>query len=91
MPIDVVKISQEEHEFLMSCQSKGKTIGADKRGFPIAVEPASVTKEVETTYKIFKLEKSITPRRIRESILKIDGGWLADVDLKITALRQKNI
>jgi hypothetical protein len=39
--------------------------------------------------EIYKLESSITPRRLREAVLG-DGGWLADIDLKIKKLRGKH-
>lgn len=39
--------------------------------------------------QIAKLEASITPRRMRESILGIDNGWMANVDAQIATLRLK--
>jgi hypothetical protein len=37
--------------------------------------------------QIAALESAITPRRIREAVLGIDGGWLIDADAQIAALR----
>tara|TARA_R100000365_G_C2748574_1_gene80564 strand:- start:11494 stop:11781 length:288 start_codon:yes stop_codon:yes gene_type:complete len=37
--------------------------------------------------KIATLEATVTPRRIREAVLGIDGGWLADLNEQIAALR----
>lgn len=37
--------------------------------------------------QITALEGTITPRRMREAVLGTDGGWLADVNNQIAALR----
>lgn len=37
--------------------------------------------------QIADLEATVTPRRIREAVLGIDGGWLADLNEQIAALR----
>lgn len=37
--------------------------------------------------QIAELETTVTPRRIREAVLGIDGGWLAALDAQIAALR----
>lgn len=47
--------------------------------------PDSLTKTVSD--QIDALEATITPYRIRKAILGTDGGWLADVDSQIDALR----
>lgn len=39
--------------------------------------------------EIAALEASVTPRRQREAILDIDNGWLADIELQISQLRQQ--
>ena len=39
--------------------------------------------------QIKALEATITPRRQREAILGIDGGWLSDVDRQIAELRSQ--
>lgn len=36
---------------------------------------------------IEKLEASITDRRIREAVLGVDNGWLADINAQIAVLR----
>jgi hypothetical protein len=39
--------------------------------------------------KVRALEATITNRRLRESLLGTDGGWLARVDKEITELRNQ--
>ncbi len=46
------------------------------------VDRAAVIKE-----EIFMLEDQQTPRRIREAALGVDGGWLANINDQIEALR----
>lgn len=38
--------------------------------------------------QIIDLEAHITQRRIREAILGIDNGWLADIEEQIATLRE---
>lgn len=44
-------------------------------------------KKAKIKADIATLELTITPRRTREAILGTDGGWLADIELQIEALR----
>lgn len=37
--------------------------------------------------QIAAIELAITPRRIREALMGLDNGWLADKDAEIAALR----
>ena len=39
--------------------------------------------------EIRKLESRVTPRRIREAVLGIDGGWLADIEAQISTMRKQ--
>ena len=39
--------------------------------------------------EIQKLESLVTPRRIREAVLGIDGGWLADIEARISTMRKQ--
>ena len=39
--------------------------------------------------EIAVLESAITPRRLRESILGTDGGWLSEQESKIVELRNQ--
>jgi activator of 2-hydroxyglutaryl-CoA dehydratase len=39
--------------------------------------------------EIKAIEAMITSRRTREAILGIDSGWLAEQDIKISALREQ--
>lgn len=41
----------------------------------------------EIKMQIMVLESSITPRRMREAVLGIDNGWLADIENQIVQLR----
>jgi hypothetical protein len=43
--------------------------------------------EFTSMEQILALEAQITPRRMREALLGTDGGWLADVNAEIAALR----
>jgi hypothetical protein len=47
--------------------------------------PPVVVRDIKA--EIAALEATVTPRRIRESILGTDNGWLAGVDAQISALR----
>lgn len=38
--------------------------------------------------EIYRLETSITQRRLREAVLGTDGGWLGEIEQKIEALRK---
>lgn len=42
---------------------------------------------VNIKQQIFKLESDITNRRLREAVLGIDNGWLANVNQQIADLR----
>lgn len=41
-----------------------------------------------TKQKIAELEKTITPRRLRESVLGLDQGWLETIEAQIAVLRK---
>ena len=45
------------------------------------------TKNAPVLLQIDTLEKSITTRRIRESILGTDNGWLKNIEAEIETLR----
>lgn len=53
---------------------------------PIIPEP---TPDQVIRTAITKLEKSITPRRLREAVLGTDAGWLAATEAEIDALRKR--
>ena len=55
-----------------------------EREAAIALHEAGATQRA-----INDLELQVTPRRMREAALGIDGGWLAGVDAQISALRSK--
>jgi hypothetical protein len=87
IPADAVEITAEEHAALLAGQSSGKVITADAEGRPCLAEPAPLTPNQITLGKIAELEASVTDRRIREAVLGIDNGWLANVNAQIDALR----
>lgn len=90
IPSDAVEITQEEYDALFEAQAQGKVISWDDvTQKPVAKDPKPLSASEEAQLSITVLESSITPRRIRESILGTDNGWLADVDSKIKALRKK--
>jgi hypothetical protein len=49
----------------------------------------SVSVKDQLTIQIATLERTITPRRLREAVLGIDNGWLSNMEEKITALRNQ--
>lgn len=49
---------------------------------PLAHEPTTAIID-----QINAIEATVTPRRIREAVLGIDNGWLADIDSQIAELR----
>ncbi|MCL1861833.1 MAG: hypothetical protein FWG52_09950 [Proteobacteria bacterium] len=55
---------------------------ASKKWALVEPDPADVIR-----WKIDDIEATITPRRMREASLGIDGGWLAARDEEIAALR----
>lgn len=56
---------------------------------PYTEEQIAALKRKETLAKILQLEEQITPRRNREAILGLDGGWLANQEALIQAERDK--
>jgi hypothetical protein len=83
-----VEITAEEHAALIDGQSKGKRIVADSDGRPVLALQIPPTPKQITLGEISAIESTITDRRIREAILGIDGGWLANVNDQIAALRK---
>jgi hypothetical protein len=62
---------------------------AIKAGWPEVPGPDAEAAPDQALAKIRELEATVTPRRLRESILGIDGGWLKALDAQIDALRSK--
>lgn len=44
---------------------------------------------LEIKHQMDLLESHITPRRLREAILGVDGGWLATADSQIAHVREQ--
>jgi len=87
IPADAVEITQEEYRSLLAGQAAGKRISADADGKPILTDPDPLTPNQITISQIVALESTVTERRIRESVLGIDDGWLQSLNDKIVALR----
>lgn len=88
MPPDVVEITTDKYEYLLSGQETGKLIVPDSDGFPILAYPPKPSKKSIIISKILALESTVTHRRIREAVLNTEGAaWLADVDSQIAQLR----
>lgn len=84
---DAVKISADEHSALLQGEPDGKLIAPDKQGRPVLIDKAPQGKAEAALSKIREIELTITDRRIREAVLGLDTGWLAEVNAKIAALR----
>ncbi len=87
IPADAVEITAAEHAALLAAQTNGQHIAGDTGGRPVAVDPPPPSSSDVTKGQIAALEAAVTPRRMREAVLGTDGGWLADVDTQIAALR----
>lgn len=87
IPEDAVEVLDEEYSALFDAQAAGKIIVADENGRPVAVDRPPLTGNALILAQIANLEASITPRRMRESVLGVDGGWLKRVDDQIANLR----
>lgn len=53
---------------------------------PYKAPPGPTEKELKQQ-QIAELEATITPRRIREALLGVDGGWLHTINAQIESLR----
>lgn len=88
LPDDLVEVSFEQRDALLTAQAQGKAIAADANGAPIAIEPPPVVLTLEQ--QIMVLEASVTPRRTREALLTVAGkAWLESVDASIADLRKR--
>ena len=86
VPEDAVEISDELYHELLRGQSSGKQITAGPNGIPALSDPVITGVDIALG-KILTIEASITPRRLREAVLGMDGGWLAEQNAKIQELR----
>lgn len=65
IPADAVEITDEQHKALLNAQSTGKIIKADKKGFPIAIDPPAPTDE----------ELAVSARLMRDQLMK-ESDWV---------------
>lgn len=86
MPDDVVEITHEQYEQLLAAQCEGTQIVPGADGRPSVIDPTFDTDEAIRA-QIIELEAQVAPRRLREAVLGVDGGWLADIHQKIALLR----
>ena len=56
---------------------------------PTKAEFDAVYETFDIKEQIKALEAQITPRRLREAVLGVDGGWLAQQEAAIVALREQ--
>lgn len=87
VPDGAVPVSDEDHAHLLEEQSRGKEISVGSDGRPMLIDPAPMTSAQVALARITELESSVSDRRIREAILGIDDGWLANIEAQIAVLR----
>lgn len=88
VPADAREVHAETYFQLLDDQSAGKIIQANSTGNPVSVD-AEPSAEGTIKMQIGAIENTVTPRRLREAALGVDGGWLKDVEDQIAALRAK--
>ena len=88
-PSDAVEISEELHAELLANQAQGKPIVPASNGYPISSADSGLSADDLIKQHIVELEAQQTPRRIREAVLGVDGGWLAGIEAQIEALRSQ--
>ena len=93
IPETAKEISKELFDSLFQGQASGsKVISVDQEGNPCLTDKIidpEIAKKRAIEKEILRLEKEVTPRRLREAALGIDNNWLADQDNKIAELRQQ--
>lgn len=75
IPTDAEEITQEQYQQLLADRDAPK---------PLLLEGNDLILS-----QIAELESTATPRRLREAAIGADGGWLKNLDDKITTLRKK--
>jgi len=87
IPSDAQQITDQRKAELFDAERQNKEIVPGPDGGPVAIAPDPPTADEEIKRQILVLESQQTPRRIREALLGVDGGWLAGVESQIEALR----
>ena len=87
IPADAQEITAEDHAALLAGQSDGKIITADADGYPYLADPPPPSPNQIILAQIAALESSVNDRRLRESVLGIDGGWLKSLNDQVAQLR----
>jgi hypothetical protein len=85
MPPDLVTVKDEEYAAAMT-RPTGYTIEVIGGTLSVAA-PAPASASEQALAQIADLERTVTPRRMREAALGIDNGWLKAVDDQIALLR----
>lgn len=87
IPEDAVEISADKRMELYDGLSQNRIVIIDSAGIPQLADRPALAGNALVQSEIASLEASITPRRIRESVLGLDNGWLKNINDQITSLR----
>jgi hypothetical protein len=85
LPSDLINVTDEEYAAAMA-RPVGYTIEVVD-GAMTAAPPAAASAYQQALAQITDLERTVTPRRLREAALGTDDGWLKALDDQIAALR----
>ncbi len=86
-PADAVEISDELYAAVATNRPADKLVVPGDGGLPTLVDFQPLSPRDLTLQQIAALERTVTPRRVREAVLGLDGGWLATINTQIVALR----
>lgn len=89
IPDDAIEIDRDAYLALIGGQSEGKLIAVDAAGVLVLSDQPPPSQNEIIIGQISALERQQTPRRLRECSLGTDGGWLANIDAQISALRNQ--
>lgn len=78
MPSDVVDVSKEEHEYLMTGQAKGMVIEPNSNGHPVLVDPAQPSTE----------DKKLLCKNMAKQFL-VETDWSQYSDVSETLLNKE--
>lgn len=87
IPSDAVAITNEVYNTMQTAPTLGKSLDGDENGNPIMIAPVAASGNDLINSQIQALEATQTKRRMREALAGTDGGWLANLETQISALR----